>query len=331
MCPKMSPPIVSIIIVSWNTREILRDCLRTVYEQTTDVEFEVIVVDNASEDGSVDMVETAFPQTILIANTTNRGFAAANNQGMETAKGRYVLLLNSDTLVLDGAIGKTVGFADAHTEAAAVACRVLNPDRTWQPTCFLFPSALNLLIGALYLNKLFPRNRFCGRERMTWWDGRDARAVDVVAGCFILVRREAIEQVGVLDESYFMYGEEADWCYRFRKAGWRVLFTPIAQIVHLGGVSSARIKGPMCLQLRGSILLFLRKHEGWASYIPACAFVSLFFLLRLPLWLGKAALWGGGNSESWETVRTYAAGFWRALCGWQALCVKKQTQTPTCG
>ena len=194
----------------------------------------------------------------------------------------------------------------------------------------MFPSALNLLIGALYLNKLFPRNRFCGRERMTWWDGQDVRAVDVVAGCFILVRREAIEQVGVLDESYFMYGEESDWCYRFRKAGWKVLFTPSAQIVHLGGASSAQVKGPMCLQLRASILLFLRKHRGMASYVAGCAFVSLFFLLRLPLWLATAAASGGARSENWETVRTYAAGFWRALCGWKALWVQEQAKTPAC-
>lgn len=326
----MSSPTVSIIIVNWNTREILRDCLRTVYEQTQDVEFEVIVVDNASADGSVDMIRTTFPQAILLANADNRGFAAANNQGIAVAKGRYVLLLNSDTLVLDGAIDKMVSFAEAHPEAAATACRVLNSDRTWQRTCFLFPSALNLLITALYLNKLFPRNRFCGRERMTWWDGREMRAVDVVAGCFILVRREAIEQVGVLDESYFMYGEETDWCYRFRKAGWKILFTPTAQIVHLGGVSSAQLKGPMCLQLRASVLLFLRKHRGLASYVAGCAFVSLFFLLRLPLWLATAATSGGARSESWETARTYAAGFWRALYGWKALCVEKQAKRPAC-
>ncbi len=139
----MNPPVVSILIVSWNTREILRDCLRTVYEQTKNVPFEVIVVDNASADGSVEMVRTAFPQAVLRANTTNRGFAAANNQGIEVAQGRYVLLLNSDTLVLDGAIDKMVAFAEERPEAAAVACRVLNRDRTWQPTSFMFPSALN--------------------------------------------------------------------------------------------------------------------------------------------------------------------------------------------
>jgi GT2 family glycosyltransferase len=326
----MSRPTISIVIVNWNTREILRDCLRTVYAQTREVAFEVIVVDNASTDGSVEMIRTEFPQALLLANSANRGFAAANNQGMEAAQGRYVLLLNSDTLVLDGAIDKMVRFAEAHPEAAATACRVLNADRTWQPTCFLFPSALNLLLAALYLNKLFPRSRLWGRERMTWWNGLEERAVDVVTGCFILVPREAIEQVGVLDESYFMYGEEADWCYRFRKAGWKVLFTPGAQIVHLGGVSSAQFKGPMCLQLRASLLLFLRKHRGVASYVAGCAFVSLFFLLRLPLWLATAAASGDARAEKWKTVRTYAAGCWRALRGWKALRVQGQAKTSVC-
>lgn len=326
----MSSPTVSIIIVSWNTREILRDCLRTVYEQTRNVPFEVIVVDNASMDGSADMVRTAFPQVLLLVNGANRGFAAANNQGLETAQGRYVLLLNSDTLVLDGAIDKMVSFAEAHPEAAVTACRVLNADRTWQHTCFLYPSALNLLLSALYLNRLFPRSRFCGRERMTWWDGQETRAVDAVTGCFVLVRRAAIAQVGVLDESYFMYGEEMDWCYRFRQAGWQIVFTPTAQIVHLGGASSAQLKGPMCLQLRASLLLFLRKHRGMASYVAGCAFVSLFFLLRLPLWLATAAASGGRRAEKWENVRTYAAGFWRALYGWEALCVRKRAPAPAC-
>jgi len=166
----MNSPDVSIVIVNWNTREILRDCLRSVYENAGPVDLHVIVVDNASTDGSVEMVKSEFEKVQLIANSENRGFAAANNQGMAVATGRYVLLLNSDTVVLDGAIAKTVAFADVHPEAAVVGCRVLNPDRSLQRTCFMYPSVLNLLLAATYLNKLFPRSRFFGRERMTWWD-----------------------------------------------------------------------------------------------------------------------------------------------------------------
>jgi hypothetical protein len=164
---------------------------------------------------------------------------------------------------------------------------VLNADRTWQPTCFLFPSALNLLLGALYLNKLFSAEPTLGPGAYDVVDGLDARGRG--RGRLLYpVRRDAIERVGVLMRA-IMYGEEADWRCCFRKAGWKVLFTPGAQIVHLGGASSAHVKGPMCLQLRASLLLFLRKHRAMASYVAGCAFVSLFFLLRLPVWLATAA------------------------------------------
>ncbi len=217
---------ISIIIVNWNTRDVLCDCLRTLYQQAGGIDFEVIVVDNASTDSSAEMVKVRFPNVILIENHENRGFAAANNQGMAIARGRYVLLLNSDTVVPDDTMPKMVAFAYNHPEAAVVGCRVLNPDGTLQPTCFMFPSLLNMVLSSTYLYKLFPGSKFFGRERMTWWDRNDAREVDVVTGCFMLVRREAIEQIGLLDEYFFMYGEETDWCYRFKQAGWKVIFTP---------------------------------------------------------------------------------------------------------
>ncbi len=215
---------VSVVVVNWNTQDILRDCLISIYEQCGEIDLEVIVIDNASTDGSVEMVKKDFPQVTLIENSQNRGFAAANNQGIAISKGRYVLLLNSDTVVLDNAIAKTAAFADSHPEAAVVGCRVLNPDRTLQPTCFMFPSILNMLLSSTYLYKLFPKNKFFGRERMTWWNRNDIREVDVVTGCFMLVRQDTIKKVGSMDEQFFMYGEETDWCYRFKQAGWKVMF-----------------------------------------------------------------------------------------------------------
>jgi GT2 family glycosyltransferase len=313
---------VSVVIVSWNTRNILRDCLQSVWAQTQDVECEVIVIDNASGDGSADMVRREFAQAVLVANPDNKGFAAANNLGIDRAKGRYVLLLNPDTIVLDGAIDKAVAFADAHPHAAVVGCRVLNSDGTLQRSCFMFPSALNLFLLATYLDRIFPRNRFFGRDRMTWWDAGDSRPVDVVSGCFMLVRREAIDQVGKLDETYFIYGEETDWCYRFAQAGWSVLFTPDAQIVHLGGRSSDLMKLPMRLQLRASILLFIKRHRGRLSYIMSSVAVSLFFALRAPFWLAKAAFSARTRSMDWQTAKTYAGGAVKALCGWRSLALK---------
>jgi GT2 family glycosyltransferase len=317
----VSSPSVSIIIVNWNTREILRDCLRTVYEQTKSVPFEVIVVDNASKDGSVDMVKTAFPQTILMANTTNCGFAAANNQGIALAKGRYILLLNSDTIVLDHAIEKTMAFADAHPRTAVVGCRVWNSDGTLQNSCFMFPSSLNMLLSATYLYKLVPGSRLFGRERMTYWDRRDARDVDVVSGCFMFIRREAIEQVGVMDEAFFLYAEETDWCYRLKKEGWAVTFDPSATIIHLGGASSRQAASAMRLQLSGSILYFLKKHKSRLEYILGCLLTAFFFLVRIPFWLAKGCLLRRERSHSWRVVRTYAAGVVGAMRGCHGLFV----------
>jgi len=319
----MNPFDISIIIVNWNTRDVLRNCLRSVFEQTKDISFEVIVIDNASSDGSADMVKREFPGVRLIENTKNLGFAAANNQGMKIAKGRYVLLLNPDTIVLDRAIEKTIAFADSHPEAAVVGCCVLNPDQTLQPTCFMFPSLLNMLLSTIYLNKLFSKSRFFGRERMTWWNRTNVRDVDVVTGCFMLVRKSAIEQIGLMDERFFVYGEETDWCYRFKQAGWRILFTPNAHIIHLSGASSEQIKSEMVLQLRASILLFLKKHKGRFSYGLACLFVGLFFLLRVFFWLVRAIVSKRMRHSCLRTAKTYASGALKALLGWQALGFKK--------
>jgi hypothetical protein len=314
---------VSVIIVNWNTKELLRNCIESVYQEAGDIQYEVIVVDNASSDSSAEMVTANFGQVTLIRNGQNRGFAAANNQGMAIAKGRYVLLLNSDTVVLDGAIAKTVSFADNNPEAAVVGCRVLNADRTLQPTCFMFPSLLNLILSGTYLYKLWPGSRFWGRERMSWWDRKDVREVDVVTGCFMLVRREAIEQIGLMDERFFVYGEETDWCYRFKRAGWKVVFAPVGEIIHFGAGSSRRDRTKMRLQLSGSILLFLRKHKGWPTYAAGCFLTAVFFALRIPYWLVRAVIYKNQRMSSWRTVCTYATGFCAALVGCRALCIRK--------
>lgn len=313
---------VSVVIVNWNTREILRDCLRSIYEQTLGLTFEVIVIDNASEDGSLQMVKDEFKEVILVENSTNRGFAAGNNQGLAIAKGRYVLLLNSDTVVLDNAIAKTVAFADANPEGAVIGCRILYPDKTLQTSCFMFPSLLNLLLSATYMYKLFPASKLFGRENMTWWARDDAREVDVVTGCFMLVRREALEQVGVMDEQFFMYGEETDWCYRFKKAGWKCLFSPSGSIIHIHGASSKARRHAMMLQCRASILLFFKKHRGQLAYRLACMGLALDAFLRVSYWFVRWILSGRINGEERANVKMYFAGTYRALLGWRALRIK---------
>lgn len=310
---------VSILIVSWNTKHVLHDCLASVYKETKGITFEVIVIDNASTDASTKMVTAEFPSVILIENSVNRGFAAANNQGITIAQGRYLLLLNSDTRVLDNAVAKTLSFADAHPEAAVVACRVLNPDRSFQPTCFMFPSVVNMILSSSYLYKLFPSSRLFGREEMTWWGRDNVREVDVVGGCFMLVRREAIEQVGRMDEQFFMYCEETDWCYRFKKTGWKVLFTPHAEIIHLGDQSTKQKKHEMFLQLWGSMLLFFKKHKNPLVYVTVCLLVAMFFLLRIPYWLSRTVCSKKDRYSHLQTAKTYISGAFYALVGGHGL------------
>lgn len=275
---------VSIIIVNWNTRDILQDCLRSVYEQTKDVRFEVIVIDNASTDGSATMAKEEFPQAILIENLQNRGFAAANNQGMAIAGGRYILLLNPDTIVLDGAIQKSVLFADQNPSAAVVGVCIERPDGTLCRDCFRYASLLNLIISTFGMHRLFPRSRFWGRERYSWWDYRSIRLVEVVAGCYMLTRRQAIDIVGNMDESYFMYGEEMDWCWRFQRAGWKILYYPDARIIHYGGMSAAQNPVGMSIELQKSFLRFIEKRQGRAGRLAARGLLFLAWLIRLLYW-----------------------------------------------
>lgn len=283
---------VSVIIINWNTRDILRDCLRSVYGQTRDVAFEVIVVDNASSDGSAEMVKKEFSQVVLIQNDVNCGFAAANNQGMNIAEGRYALLLNPDTVVLDGAVQKTLVYADRHPDIGIVGCQVWENESTIQRTCFMFPSVWNLFLQESGICRLFPRSHFVGRRQMTGWSRKSERDVDVVSGMFMLVRCEAIQQVGVMDEDYFVYAEETDWCYRFWKAGWRCVFTPNARIIHLDGGSKSidQVSIKMFVQMQKSILFFFKKQHGLVSWMIVRIIFTVSMLSRYLLLSGLSIM-----------------------------------------
>jgi len=315
---------VSIVIVNWNTKTLLADCLESIYEQTDGVEFEVIVVDNGSSDNSALMVGQRFPEVVLIKNEQNIGYAAANNKGIDIATGRYVLVLNSDIVIVDNAIAETVEFADIHSGAAVVSCKVCNPDNSVQATCFMYPSLLNMILADTYLNRIFKNNKFFGRERMTWFKWDYSFELDVVAGCFMLVRREAIEQVGLMDESFFMYSEETDWCYRFGEANWEVVYTPHTKIIHLGGQSSRQNAPQMILQLRGSVLQFLKKHSSWLEYRLACVLVWVFFVTRIPVWSVVYFLKIKSRAIAQIYVLAYVTGLKKMLTsGALALCCKR--------
>jgi GT2 family glycosyltransferase len=286
--------------------------------------FEVIYVDNASKDGSVDMVRKEFPGVRIIQNEKNEGFIKANNQGIKVAQGRYTLLLNSDTIVLDNAIAKMVKFADDHADAAVVGCKIVNPDRTLRRTCFMYPCVLNMFLSAIYLNKIFPKSRFFGRQRMTWWEFNDVREVQTVCGCCLLARKEAIEQVGLMDETYYVYGDDPDWCYRFKKNGWKIMFTPDPEVIHLKGQTTRKMKREFRLQLCGSSLIFMKLHRSKLDFQVARFLSALFFLLRIPYWFAVAMLCGDERRTSIETIKTYLLGSLYCVGNWKKLLMNRE-------
>jgi len=272
---------VSIVIVSWNTRDILRGCLKAMYAQTKGIALEVIVVDNASTDGSVETLETQFPQVKLIRNSENLGFAKANNIGIRASRGSYVCLVNSDVIVLEGCIENLKEFMDANPSAGISGPKILNPDRTLQPGCRNFPTIWNNLCQALGLNYLFPKSAFFSEPFMKYWAHDKVRKVDVITGCFWMVRREAIDEVGLLDEDFFIYGEDIDWCKRFHNAGWDVVFYPGAEAIHIGGASSGNAPIKFYLEMQKADLHYWRKHHGRIGRAGYLAIILIRQTLRV--------------------------------------------------
>ncbi len=266
----MTTPVLSVIILNWNTCDLLRDCLRSLTPFPPD--WELLVVDNASTDNSVAIVQAEFPYARLIVNTENRGFTGGNNQGIAASTGCYILLLNSDTLVKPAALAELVHFMDEHPEAGAVGPRLLCPDGTPQPYAFGGdPTPLYLLRrGLMHLVAHRPLHDW-GTERL--------QSVDWVSGACLLVRRAAIEQVGLLDENMFMYFEDNDWCLRLRKAGWKVFYNPQVGIIHLGGQSLKKNPKAQTAYYE-SLAYFYAKHYGRMSQWLLRLLLPLYRLLN---------------------------------------------------
>lgn len=253
---------ISVIIVNWNTRELLEECLGSLISAPPSRSTEIIVVDNASSDGSVEMVESRYPHVKLIRSQENLGFAKANNLGIQCSAGRYVSLVNSDVRVLPGCLDTLAEYLDQNVKVGNVGPCVLNADMSWQSSCRRFPTLWNNFCSATGLVSAFKRSRFFSGEHMLYSTHDRTVAVDVLVGCFWMLRREAIEDVGGLDESFFMYGEDVDWCRRCWSRNWQVVFVPGAQAIHYRGGSSGTQIVRLAVAQQEAVLHYWSKHKS---------------------------------------------------------------------
>ncbi len=255
----MSPDIeLSIIIVSWNVRQDLEACLQSLHDNS-DAPHEVIVVDNASRDDTLAMLQQR-PEVRVIANEDNRGFAAANNQGLAVARGAWLLLLNPDTVVPPGALRELLDFAHAHPEAGVIGPRLLNPDGSLQYSCRSFPTIAAGMFRHTFLGRLFPRVRSMRDYLMCDWAHDTVREVDWLSGAAMLIRRQAFEQVGGLDERFYWGSEDVDYCYRMHQGGWQVVYTPTPSITHAIGRSTDQVQLATIIRTHRSMQRLFAKH-----------------------------------------------------------------------
>ncbi len=240
----MEDALLSIIIVNFNSWDYLDQCLNSIfYKSNFGGDFEVIVVDNASKINKSEIIKKKFPAVRFIINSHNRGFACANNQGIKTAKGEYIMLLNPDAVLLEDSIDNLVRFLSQHEDAGIVGPKIYNSDGTFQPQCKRgFPTPLTTLSYFLRLDRLFPNNRILSHYLLRYLDENETNVVDSVSGACMLIRREVIEKVGLLDTDYFMYGEDLDYCYKVAKNGWKIYYVPTSEIIHHGGKSGSDSK-----------------------------------------------------------------------------------------
>lgn len=313
------------MIVNWNVRELLRRCLHSIHasvstshrlsgqvasdqQLATSFQVEVIVVDNASSDGSAAMIEEESPQVRLIANSENLGFTVGNNQGIAASRGRYILLLNPDTEIVGHALTMMVEYMDDHPQVGALGPQLLNPDGSIQPSRRRFPTMATAFLESTTLQQWLPRNRVTRHYYMTDRPDNEVQEVDWVTGACLLARREAIEEVGLLDESFFMYSEELDWCRRIKAQGWKVIYLPSARVIHHGAQSSEQVKSFQHIQFQRSKTRYFRKHHGsWQAEVLRL-FILATYLYQL---IVEALKWLVGHKRSLRAARVRA--YWQVL------------------
>jgi GT2 family glycosyltransferase len=252
---------LSVVIVAWNAKHYLDLCLDSLAKAPPRRSMEVLVVDNASADDTVEMVESKYPWVKLIKSKDNLGFSKGNNLAIRQCRGRFIALINPDVIVFPGCLDALADFLDQNPKVGDVGPRVFNPDMTQQSTCRRFPTLWNNFCSATHLESIFKGRRFFAGEHMFYFSHDRTLAVDVIVGCFSMIRRETFDEVGLLDEDLFMYGDDVDWCRRARNAGWQVMFYPGAQAIHDRGKTTAPFPAHFAVAQQRSVLHYWTKHH----------------------------------------------------------------------
>ncbi|MEW6685538.1 MAG: glycosyltransferase family 2 protein [Candidatus Edwardsbacteria bacterium] len=273
---------LSVIIVTWQSEKYIKPCLRSAERELNSLNGEIIVVDNHSSDGSVEALRKDFPTVQIVENSQNLGFAKAVNQGLRLAKGKYIFLLNPDTIILPGALLEMINFLESHPTVGILGPQLLNSDGTIQSSCREFPSYQNLIWEILGLARLFPKHKIFGRWKMSYFSHNELREVDQPMGSALMVRKDVVEQIGVMDERFSMFFNEVDWCYRMKEMGWKIYFLPQAKIIHHLGASTCQSKIRMILFLHYNLLRFLAKYERRPlGFLPLTALATLLLFVTI--------------------------------------------------
>jgi len=289
---------ISVIIVSWNARDYLRDCLNSIAQTAASCVQEVIVVDNASKDGSPEMVEQEFPEVTLIRAGENLGFARANNLAMKHVRGSLYALVNSDVIIHPGCLQTLVEFLDRHNDVGLVGPRIIGADGNLQRTCRKEPTVWNTVCRVLALDRIFPDRQMLSGFEVPHRNHAECMEAEVLSGCFCVAKKRAVDEVGGMDEQFFFYAEDIDWCKRFRDAGWKVMFVPEATATHFGGASTSNAPFRYSIEILRATLKYWRKHHGIVGKIVCYLLIVAHHGFRLLIRSVQQALFLGRTVDS---------------------------------
>lgn len=280
--------LVSVIIVSYNNFHLLKNCLESLYNYTACISFEVIIIDNNSTEGDVETIVNCFPRITLIKNNSNRGFAAANNQGIAVARGKYILFLNNDTIFFENSIKKVFDFADTNESPVIIGCKLLNKDSSLQLSVYDFPSLRNVITSNFFLYLLFPKSNYFNKYHLMNRKISNVTEVDVVTGAFLFGTKEFLNKIGGFDERFFFYNEETDLCLRFKKLGGKIYYFPESAIIHLKGGTANDNFEQRYKNEHYSTIKYYQRHFSGGKFLFIIISHYLGMIIRVPIFL----FWG---------------------------------------